>query len=211
MKKQDIERKYTEEVAHLLNQGWLVHTSTMPGHQGEVAHIDLTDGSEIRRVLLTRGSSWDRAYPTGHFEDYDPDRHPYTGDTVAITVGRNNEPVWPGWDSTIWNGRLEKISEIEFAEIQSPDRRHPQGWFTDMAEADRIAELRHSRRAARREAKPENLPDAYKSVALRWIRKQPRMKNTRLEDITWMSADRTEDGRRSYQIEAKGKRYTLRA
>lgn len=199
MKKQDIERKYTEKVAELLNQGWRVHTSTMPGHQGEVAHIDLTDGSEIRRVVLERELAW------SHLDEG------FHGERITITVGRNTDQIWPGWDSTVWNNHLEKISQIEYAEIQAPDRRHPDGWYTDFDEAIRIAHIQHSRREAQRLPERKELGDAYKSIALRWLRKQPRMKTAKLEDITKMTAWRTSEGRRSFQIEAKGKRYTLHA
>ena len=44
MKKTTIERMYTAKVAELLNQGWHINATTMSGHQGEIAHIDLTDG-----------------------------------------------------------------------------------------------------------------------------------------------------------------------
>lgn len=199
MKKQEIERMYTEKVAELLNQGWRVHASTMPGHQGEIAHIDLTDGNEIRRVLLERELAW------SHLDDG------FHGDRITITVGRNTEQVWPGWDSTIWNQRLEVLSQIEMAEIQTPDRRHPDGWYTDFDEAVRISKIRHARREAQRLADAKELGDAYKSIALRWLRKQPKMKTCKLEDITKMTAWRTSDGHRSFRIEAKGKKYTLRA
>lgn len=199
MKKQEIERMYTQKVAELLNQGWRVHASTMPGHQGEIAHIDLTDGSEIHRVLLQRELAW------SHLDDG------FHGDRITITVGRNTEEVWPGWDSTIWNQRLEVLSQIEMAEIQTPDRRHPDGWYTDFEEAVRISKIRHARREAQWLADAKELGDAYKSIALRWLRKQPKMKTCKLEDITKMTAWRTSDGHRSFRIEAKGKKYTLRA
>lgn len=199
MKKQEIERMYTQKVAELLNQGWRVHASTMPGHQGEIAHIDLTDGSEIHRVLLQRELAW------SHLDDG------FHGDRITITVGRNTGEVWPGWDSTIWNQRLEVLSQIEMAEIQTPDRRHPDGWYTDFEEAVRISKIRHARREAQRLADAKELGDAYKSIALRWLRKQPKMKTCKLEDITKMTAWRTSDGHRSFRIEAKGKKYTLRA
>lgn len=116
-----------------------------------------------------------------------------------------------GLGQTIWNQRLEVLSQIEMAEIQTPDRRHPDGWYTDFDEAVRISKIRHARREAQRLADAKELGDAYKSIALRWLRKQPKMKTCKLEDITKMTAWRTSDGHRSFRIEAKGKKYTLRA
>ena len=60
MKKQDIRNAYTQKVTELLNQGYTIFPDTMGGSQGEIAHIDLTDGSEILRVLLYRDHCWER-------------------------------------------------------------------------------------------------------------------------------------------------------
>ncbi len=60
MKKQDIRNAYTQKVTELLNQGYTIFPDTMNGSQGEIAHIDLTNGSEIIRVLLCRGHHWKR-------------------------------------------------------------------------------------------------------------------------------------------------------
>jgi len=56
----------------------------------------------------------------------------------------------------------------------------------------------------------ETLDGAFKSTALRWLRKQPKMKTCRLEDIEKMERVWNEDGKRRFEITAKGKRYTIR-
>ena len=76
MKKQDIRKIYTEKVTELLNQGWTIFPDTMNGSQGEIAHIDLTDGSEIRRVLLERDTHWDRIDGG------------YCGDVIRLTLAQ---------------------------------------------------------------------------------------------------------------------------
>ena len=98
MKKTTVERMYTTKVAELLNQGWHIHTSTMPGHQGEIAHVDLTDGSEIRRVLLCRERTWGNSYTD------------FYGAKIIITVGKNTDRIRSGWDSTLWNNHIEVCS-----------------------------------------------------------------------------------------------------
>lgn len=197
MKKTTVERMYTAKVAELLNQGWHIHTSTMPGHQGEVAHVDLTDGSEIRRALLCREMTWGRS---------DAD---FYGHKIIILVGKNTDPIWPGWDSTLWNNHIEVCSQIELAEIQEPDRYHPEGWYTDMATAREIQRIRNERRETRRIPTERVLGTAFKSIALRWVRKQPRMKTTKLEDITKVARYTSRDGSTGFKIEAKGKTFTL--
>ena len=197
MKKTTVERMYTAKVAELLNQGWHIHTSTMPGHQGEVAHVDLTDGSEIRRALLCREMTWGRSGAD------------FYGHKLIILVGKNTDPIWPGWDSTLWNNHIEVCSQIELAEIQEPDRYHPEGWYTDMATARDIQRIRNERREARRIPTERVLGTAFKSIALRWVRKQPRMKTTKLEDITKVARYTNRDGSTGFKIETKGKTFTL--
>ena len=73
MKKQDIRNAYTQKVTELLNQGYTIFPDTMNGSQGEIAHIDLTNGSEIIRVLLERGLCW------SHISDG------FHGDVITLT------------------------------------------------------------------------------------------------------------------------------
>ena len=197
MKKTTVERMYTAKVAELLNQGWHIHTSTMPGHQGEVAHVDLTNGSEIRRALLCREMTWGRSGAD------------FYGHKIIITVGKNTDRIWPGWNSTLWNNRVEVCSQIELAEIQEPDRYYPEGWYTDMATAQDIQRIRNERREARRIPTEKVLGTAFKSIALRWVRKQPRMKTTKLEDISKVARYTSRDGSTGFKIEAKSKTFTL--
>ena len=163
MKKQDIRNAYTQKVTELLNQGYTIFPDTMNGSQGEIAHIDLTNGSEIIRVLLERGLCW------SHISDG------FHGDVVTLTVGRAAADTWVGdrWDGTIWNSRLEPSFQIKWAEVNG----RGEGWY---------------------------------STALRWLRKQPKMKTCKLEDIEKMERVWNEDGKRRFEITAKGKRYTIR-
>ena len=195
MFKNDIRRIYTEKVTELLNQGYTIFPDTMSGSQGEIAHIDLTDGSQILRVLLERGLFW------SHIEDG------FYGDVVTLTIGRASADTWVGdrWDGTIWNNRLEKIFEIRWAEISS----RGEGWYTELDDAARIGHIRMERYRARAAGTREELGDAYKSAALKWLRKQPRMKTCKLSDIEKMERVRCESGRRYYEIRAKGQRFTI--
>ncbi len=197
MKKQDIRHIYTQKVTELLNQGHTIFPDTMSGSQGEIAHIDLTNGSEIIRVLLTREHRWDR------------DEDGYTGDTILLTVGRAapDTRVFDNWDGTVWNSRLEPLFQIEWAWVGS-NRRHD--WYTDMEEGKRISRLQWERYKAQKTERRETLGDAFKSTALRWLRKQPKMKTCRLEDIEKMERVWNDDGKRSFQITAKGRQYTIR-
>lgn len=198
MKKQDIRNLYTEKVTELLNQGWTIFPDTMNGSQGEIAHIDLTNGSEIRRVLLERGMQH-----SGRDEDA------YWGDVVRLTVGKAGADTWVGstWDGTIWNNRLEPLFQIEWADIS---RGHRNGdWYTDLEEGRRIQKLqleRYRNHDRQDRLTYTDLPEACKSPALRWVQKQPRMKTCKLSDIERVRKV-TYEGKVHYEITAKGKTF----
>jgi len=161
MTRKDLDRIYTAKVTELLAQGYQIHTGTMRGSQGELAHIDLSKGSEIIRVLM------EQKY----------DRHSECGDCISIRVGRNTEPLRGGWDDSIWNERLETLSEIKLAKVTD-------NYFTTMEEGETISNKRMSRwQRDTDQNEHKKLGDAYKSIALRWLQKQPRMKTCRLDEI----------------------------
>ena len=187
MKKQDINRIYTEKVTELLARGYQINTETMSGSQGEWAHIDLTDGSEILRVLVDSHSSFSKGYD----------------ETVCITVGRCTDRIRGRWD-TIWNNHLEIISKIELAKIS-------EDFYTTVEEGKRMAEKRFARWRSMRGQKAQDLSPAHKSIALRWLRRQPRMKTCQLADITKMVRTTRRDGTVCYEITAKGKNFSLHA
>jgi len=98
MKYIDINRKFTAAVSSYMMQGYTLNSSTMGGSQGEVAHIDLTNGTEIIRVLLKGFSDYTEMVADGGIE---------------LIVGRVTDDVHPNKANeyrTVWNDRLEVIS-----------------------------------------------------------------------------------------------------
>lgn len=43
----DINKRYTAVVAEYLTNGYIINSRSMCGSQGDYAHIDLTDGTEV--------------------------------------------------------------------------------------------------------------------------------------------------------------------
>ena len=200
MKKQAIREAFTQKVSELLAQGYTLFPDTMSGHQGEIAKVDLSNGSEILRVLLTCDRRYDR------------DEDGYWGDTVVLTVGKASADtrIYPGWsDGTIWNNRLEVRSQIEWADVGDSWKRRGGEWYTTLEEGGRIMKVRHARYQAQDRPIREELGEAYKSAALGWLRRQPRMKSCRLEDIEKMERVQLDDGTRRFEIRAKGRTFTL--
>ena len=110
MKYIDINKKFTAKVAEYIAKGYTINTATMSGSQGEVAHVDLTDGKQVVRVLLDSFTEYDSFNSLSGLE---------------IVVGTPADKVVP-YDTarynTIWNNRLEVIESERFYEIGSSKR-----------------------------------------------------------------------------------------
>ena len=181
MNKDDISRIYTSKIAELLSSGYQINPWTMSGSQGEIARVDLTNGSEIIRVLIETSSE----FPIGNI--------------VTITIGR----VVEQGGLTIWNHRLEVCSQIKFAQIA-------EDYYTTYDEGVKIEEKRAQRFARCANLPSPDLSDAYKMIALRWIQRKPRMKSCQLKDIKRMIRMDDGCGRNRYYITAKNKDFTIR-
>lgn len=119
MKYIEINKRYTDIVTGYLAKGYMVNTSTMSGSQGERAHIDLTDGTEVIRIVLQSFHRWEDV-PVEGFE---------------IIVGRAaaEDKVVPNSHedyAIIWNKHLEVISTESFYSIGRHDN-----WFGTKEEA----------------------------------------------------------------------------
>ena len=118
-------------------------------------------------------------------------------------MGRCTDEIRGSWN-TIWNDRLETLTETRLAKIS-------ENFYTTIEEGKRMAEVRYSRWRNRNHEQRKELGDAFKSVALPWLRRQPRMKTCKLEDIDRMIRKTRSDGKACFEIEAKGKTFYLHA
>lgn len=197
MNQNDINRIFTEKVTELIAQGFQINPATMSGHQGEIGKVDLRRGAEIIRVLLTTGSGY------GERPDY-----------IALIVGRATDEIridrFDTLGNTIWNNRLEIISEIKFAKIAD-------NYFADMDSGKQMLEKRYLRWKQKDRKERRDLPDAFKSAALRYVQRQPRMKTCKLSDIERVTrVNRSEWGEalpnlRGYEIVARGRTFFIQA
>ena len=58
MKYADINTRYTAIVAEYMAKGYTINTRSMCGSQGDYAHIDLTDGAEVIRIMVDTFHEW---------------------------------------------------------------------------------------------------------------------------------------------------------
>ena len=132
MKFIDINREFTAAASSYMAQGYYINAGTMGGSQGEVAHIDLTNGTEIIRVLLTTFNN-------------------YLGtEGVELIVGRVKDDIKPNQEdrwSTVWNERLEVISSKKFYRLNN---RAQDGFYGTEEEANAAEEKRFDRYKSRR-------------------------------------------------------------
>ena len=119
----DINARFTEIVAEYISRGWRMNAGTMSGSQGEIAHIDLTDGASIIRVVVES------------FTDYENQT-----EGVEIKVGRSTDKVKADGQrdlATIWNNRLEIICAEKFYQI-GRERRDGSKFYGSKEEAEKI-------------------------------------------------------------------------
>ena len=100
----DINKKYTATVAEYMAKGYTINTRTMSGSQGDYAHIDLTDGTEVIRIMVDTFHEWTDISLDG----------------LEIIVGRADSEVIPNCENdyhTLWNTNLDIISRERFYSI----------------------------------------------------------------------------------------------
>ena len=106
----DINREFSHVVSEYIAKGYIINTGTMNGSQGEVAHVDLTNGNEIVRVVLMYN------FATWPAQEY------------KIIVGKVQSTVVPNLKGneaeTIWNNELEIVSSTTYTEEEVGPREY---------------------------------------------------------------------------------------
>lgn len=160
MKYIDINQKFTAKVAEYIAKGYTINTATMSGSQGEVAHVDLTDGKQVVRVLLDSFTEYDSFNSLSGLE---------------IVVGTPADKVIP-YDAarynTIWNNRLEVIESERFYVLGSSERRS-NPFYGTKAEAEQAEALCTERYKAKCSINTyTDLTDRYLPLAVSIVKKR---------------------------------------
>jgi len=189
MKYADINKKYTAVVAEYLAAGYTINTRTMSGSQGDYAHIDLTDGTEVIRILIDTFHEWTDISLDG----------------LEIIVGRADSEVEPNSENdyhTLWNNSLDIISKERFYEIGA-DRCH--GKFYGTCEEATAAQQKKIQRymARHQENGAQDITHKAMEIAKRIIRREFKVKRICEADVTV-----TKSGK-SYIVKYKSKTYRL--
>lgn len=173
MKHTEIEAIMSAKVAEYITKGYILNTTTMSGHQGEIAKVDVKKGNEIIRILLTSESSWDDEG---------------TIQKTTLTVGRAQKQIrkscpFDTMCTTIWNHELDIIEEHVWYSVD----RNADYFSEDKAEiiAQHKKQIKRWRiRTQLDDMKVAKLTsEAAMQIALRFIRRQPRCSRMKLTDI----------------------------
>ena len=170
MKYIDINKRYTEIVTEYLTKGYNINTRSMCGSQGDYAHIDLTDGTEVIRIMVDTFHEWTDISLDG----------------LEIIVGRADNEVIPNCENdyhTLWNTKLDIISRERFYEIGA-DRRNGKFYGT-LEEAITAQQLKVRRYIAKhQDRKTEDITLKAMELAKRIIRREFKVKRICESDIT---------------------------
>lgn len=193
MKYADINKRYTEIISEYMAAGYTLNSSTMTGSQGETASIDLTDGKEIIRVLVSRFNDWG-------------DNASFEG--VDIIAGRADlsERITPNNDSTwgtIWNDRLQVLRKERFYQVG--ESRQGSKFYGTQEEAEAAYLLRFQRYKSKREIKAQAAPtEKMLEVARRVVCEKLGVKRVNNTDV---KIAKNSDGK--YVVRYRSKAYQL--
>lgn len=99
MRYAEINKRFTDTVTEYIDKGYTINTASMSGSQGEIAHVDLTDGAEIIRINLEKQCG-------------------FCGpDYIELTVGRCTDKVKPNDCRdriTFWTSHMEVLRSERF-------------------------------------------------------------------------------------------------
>ena len=134
MKFAEINKRFTELTAEYIAKGYTFNASTMSGHQGEIAKVDLTNGVEVIRIVIDNTRSKDNFWIDG----------------ICVAVCRCTDDVKPNSSSswaTFWTQNAEVIYEESYFEI---GRNSCEKFYGTYEEALVARELSHKRYIARK-------------------------------------------------------------
>lgn len=175
MKYIDINRKFTETVSSYIAQGYIINTASMSGSQSEIAHIDLTDGKQIVRVLLDSFTEW---------EDYNQ----LEGLKLVVGIAADNVKSNDNQrGDVIWNNRLDVISCEKFYKLSS--NRDDSVFYGTREEATAADEKRFERYCRRDCRIKKHLPEKASPLVKEFVRRKFGLKRVVVSNIQMHSKD----------------------
>lgn len=201
MKFADINRQFTEIAESYLDHGYHINTATMGPSSGEVAHLDLTNGSVVIRIVLLSFFKDDDFYNEGY----------------ELIVGSANEAApdaQPSMFVSIWNNRLHVVERHKFFCIGGilKGKHRDERFYGTRDEAEAAAKTRSDRAAAiYMSARPSVMTSRAAKIAERYISRVTGIKHPNRAKLNVRHTIRRDDGRvyGQYIVTYNGKSYIL--
>ncbi len=102
MKRNDIDKIYSEKVTELLNNGYIIYTSGMHGSQGEISKVLLVKDNDLKIVLLDETYVWE----------------PGVEKAYKISIGTYKNSIPKSEAYTIWLNDFDYEEQIKFYELK---------------------------------------------------------------------------------------------
>lgn len=190
MKYEEINKRFTAKVAEYMEKGYCINTGSMSGMQGEIAKVDMAKGKDLIRIMLT-------------------DIYEGAKDGVVIVVGKVTDKITPHETShvsnIVWNEHLQIIERSEvFYHIGFAS-----SWFGTSEEIEEWRKIRRARRERNPEVERIQLPLWATKIGYFYAKKMPRTKTLKPKDVRVYKEYNKWNGRFTYYVEAKDKRYRL--
>lgn len=198
IKLSEISKIYTNRLSELLQMGYVMNPSTMPGTQGEYGRMDLTKdgGKTVRRIYIDRGHEYNRDLDSFDCFDF-----------LTIIEEEFNTSEF---GSTLWNGKGNKINEQRFYLLDRKRNVYEMNpWTTYTTDLNFLSDCnkKHYSRADSRHSQKAHTFKATPKV-LEVIKKFQGFKTTKMSDLDLVEVGHYESrGHEVYfRIAVKGKK-----
>lgn len=176
----DINEEFTGVVKSYLRMGYVINTSTFFSHENEIAHVDVTDGNRVVRVLLRRFVEIVGFDCLGGLEVF-------AGEVPADEITPNGDEL----GDIIWNGHLVMLTQDRFYSLGA--RYHKKQVFWTKEYALHSEQVRYARmlRKNEHESKPRMFESdmAYRIAGLYIRRKLGKNRVSRSDTKIYRGSD----------------------
>lgn len=189
MKFTELNAAFTAKVQEYLNNGYTFNLNTMAGHQGEIAKVDLTNGTEIIRIVMDKE-------PTERIGC----------NKIVLLVGRNTDRLFStGCDNqTVWTAHLDVIERKEWYRVA-------EDWFIDYDEeaVKKLDNIRYQRWTAADKRRTGDITnEGAKKIIARYIKRTTGKTRVKLDSISRINKQYY-DNRTHYLFSYRGETYCI--
>lgn len=175
----DLDQVFSDKVSELLRKGYMIHTDSMGGHQGEIAKIHFSKGGKLFILVMDRQSgSWDNKYR----------------DKIEIRFGAASPKDW----GTIWTDHM--ITSWSFSVVELS-----RNYYVDEETAEAANKLSSERAENRRSTSKEVTGKQYLKAVLAAVKLRKGYKSTKLADLEIVTYRLDNDGKRIYTVKLSNK------